>query len=153
MFWMGLRPAVHRRLETVKDGSQACTQEGGKEREGGRVILGKSEGGGGRGGGRQWKNCEMYLEKSYPNLTLLVLNAIQFSNLYFKKLELLHYVIEDMFKSLYYSILSKTIEFSQFSVYQLNLSNNTTFQIVYKSVFIFLMTIFSGIKEMKDLIS
>lgn len=34
-----------------------CTQEGGKEREGGSVELGKSEGGGGggRGGSSQWK--------------------------------------------------------------------------------------------------
>lgn len=47
----GLRPAAHRRLETVKDGSQACTQEGGKEGEGGRARLGKSEGGGGSEGG------------------------------------------------------------------------------------------------------
>lgn len=39
---------AHRRLETVKDGTQACAQEGGKEREGGRAGLGKSEGGGGR---------------------------------------------------------------------------------------------------------
>ena len=64
----GLRPAAHRRLETVKDGSQAWTQEGGKEREGGRTRLGKSEGGGGREreGRRQWKNCETYLAKSYP---------------------------------------------------------------------------------------
>lgn len=63
----GLRPAQHRRLETVKDGTQACTQEGGKEREGGSVKLGKSEGGGGgEGGRRQWKNCEMCLAKSGP---------------------------------------------------------------------------------------
>lgn len=43
-----------------------CTQEGGKEREGGSVELGKSEGGGGggRGGSSQWKNCEMCLAKS-----------------------------------------------------------------------------------------
>ena len=61
---LGLRPAAHRRLETVKDGSQACTQEGGKEREGGRGNLGKSEGGGGREGGRHWKTCEIYLVKS-----------------------------------------------------------------------------------------
>lgn len=62
----GLRPAAHRRLETVKDGSQACTQEGGKGREGGRARLGKSEGGGGRKRGRQWKSCEMDLAKCYP---------------------------------------------------------------------------------------
>lgn len=42
----GLRPAARTRLETVKNGSQACTQEGGKENGGGRVNLGKSEGGG-----------------------------------------------------------------------------------------------------------
>lgn len=65
----GLRPAAHRRLETVKDGTQACTQEGGKEREGGRARLGKSEGGGGRKGGRQWKNCEMCLAKASPIFT------------------------------------------------------------------------------------
>lgn len=69
MFRMGLRPAARKRLETVKDGSQACTQEGGKERErereGGRVSFGKNEGGGGREGVSQWKNCEIYLEKSY----------------------------------------------------------------------------------------
>lgn len=60
LFWLGWRVcggggdsggAAHGRLETVKDGSQACKQEGGKEREGGRRSLGKSEGGGGRGGG------------------------------------------------------------------------------------------------------
>lgn len=57
--------AAHRRLETVKDGTQACAREGGKEREGGRARLGKSEGGGGRKGGRQWKNCEMCLVKPF----------------------------------------------------------------------------------------
>lgn len=43
----GLGPAGPRCLETVRDGSQACMQQGGKEREGGRASLGKSEGGGG----------------------------------------------------------------------------------------------------------
>lgn len=65
MFGMGGGAAAHRRLETVKDGTQACAQEGGKEREGGRARLGKSEGGGGRTGGRQWKNCEMCLVKPF----------------------------------------------------------------------------------------
>ena len=65
----GLSLAAHGRLETVKDGSQACTQEGGKEREGGRARLGKSEGGGGSERGREWKDCEMYIEKSYPIFT------------------------------------------------------------------------------------
>lgn len=41
-FGRGLRSAAHGRLETVKDGSQACTQEGGKEREGGRACLGRA---------------------------------------------------------------------------------------------------------------
>lgn len=41
------------------------------KREGGRLILGKSEGGEGREGVSQWKNCEMHLEKSLPNLTFL----------------------------------------------------------------------------------
>lgn len=54
----GLRPAARTRLETVMDGSQACTQEGGKEKGGGRVSLGKSVGGGGRERGK--RNCEIF---------------------------------------------------------------------------------------------
>lgn len=49
----GISLAAHRCLETVKDGSQARMQEGGKEREGRRAMLGKSEGGGGSEGGRE----------------------------------------------------------------------------------------------------
>lgn len=55
---VGLRPAARTNLETVKDGSQACTQEGGKKKGGGRVSLGKSVGGGGRE--RRKRNCEIF---------------------------------------------------------------------------------------------
>lgn len=69
-----------------------CTQEGGKEREGGSVELGKSEGGGGgRGGSSQWKNCEMCLAKSGA-VSLVFFssknNGIQISCFYLKEVGL-----------------------------------------------------------------
>lgn len=71
--WGGLSFAAHRRLETVKDGSQARTGEGGKEREGGRAVLGKSEGGGQNKGERQWKNCETLSAIMQSTFTISIL--------------------------------------------------------------------------------